>query len=283
MSTTVKERQYQLGLLGSGGTLAELVAASLRTLRHYLDESADKYELCFSGGKDSITIKRLADMAGVPYEARYRVTTIDPPPLVRFIREHHPDVIWDHPKVPFFALMPRRGIPMRKGRWCCQEYKETKTTGGRVGILGVRAAESPRRAANWTVFSKHGPGNKPSLAPILHWPDDAVWEFIRSEQLPYCNLYDQGFKRLGCVGCPMAREAGRKMEFARWPRYERLWRQAFDRLWERKAGTLQKRGPNKGKEWMFSAKFRTAREAFDWWLSDASLPKGEDDTCMGLW
>jgi len=279
----MKQREYQLALLGSGCTMKELVKSSIATLRFYLDQSDGLYRLAFSGGKDSVVIKRLAKMSGVPFEAHYNVTTIDPPPLIRFIRKYHSDVVWDRPKRPFFALLPFRGIPMRKGRWCCREFKECKGTKERVGVVGVRAAESPRRAKKWSVFTRHGPGNKPVLAPILHWPDDAVWKFIRSEKIPYCELYDQGFKRLGCVGCPMAREKGRRREFARWPRYERLWRKAFDKLWDRRAGTLQTRGPHKGKEWFFSANFGTAREAFDWWLSDASLPKDKDDNCMGLW
>ncbi len=277
------DREYQLALIGSGVTLKELVESTIKTLRFYLDELEDIYDLAFSGGKDSITIKRLAEMAGVPFKAHYNVTTIDPPELIWFIRKHHPEVKWNRPKHPFFTLLPRRGIPMRKGRWCCKEFKECKGSKDRITIMGIRGAESPRRAKLWKVFTMTGPGGTPALAPILHWPDDAVWEFIRSEGIPYCELYDQGFKRLGCVGCPMARSQGRKMEFARWPRFERLWRKAFDVLWARKAGTPQKRGPNKGKEWMFSAKFKTAREAFDWWLSDKSLPKGEDENCMGLW
>ena len=37
-------------------------------------------------------------MAGVRFNAVYNQTTIDPPELVRFIKTHHADVAWDHPK-----------------------------------------------------------------------------------------------------------------------------------------------------------------------------------------
>jgi phosphoadenosine phosphosulfate reductase len=59
------------------------------------------YYLAFSGGKDSIVIKKLADMAGVKYDAHYNVTTIDPPDLVRFIRKYHQDVIFNYPENRF--------------------------------------------------------------------------------------------------------------------------------------------------------------------------------------
>ena len=44
--------------------------------------------------------------------------------------------------------------------------------------------------------------------------------------VPYCSLYDEGFKRLGCIGCPMASATHRKKQFERWPRYEKLWKDA---------------------------------------------------------
>lgn len=50
------------------------------------------YYVAFSGGKDSVCIKALCDLAGVKYDAHYRVTSIDPPELVQFIKRTYPDV-----------------------------------------------------------------------------------------------------------------------------------------------------------------------------------------------
>ena len=58
------------------------------------------FYLAFSGGKDSCAVKTLCNMAGVKYDAHYNVTTIDPPELVYFIREHHPDVRFELPEMP---------------------------------------------------------------------------------------------------------------------------------------------------------------------------------------
>ena len=57
--------------------------------------------LSFSGGKDSVVILELAKMAGVKFTAYYSVTTIDPPELVRFIIEEHPEVKRILPKKTF--------------------------------------------------------------------------------------------------------------------------------------------------------------------------------------
>ena len=276
----------QTMLPGSGRSLDEKVDRAVKRVRIFeflarrLDPSG--YYLAFSGGKDSVVIKEIVRLAGVRHTSHYNITTIDPPELVRFIREVHPDVKRRRPPRPFFSLMPFRGIPMRKGRWCCREFKECHGLGS-VKIFGIRAAESPRRRKMWKILTVWKTGGW-ALNPILFWSDADVWQFIRERALPYCELYDEGFRRLGCIGCPMAGAHGRRREFARWPGYARQWRRAFGKLWDRRAGTLQKRGPNKGREWMFSAKFQTPEQAFDWWLSDRSLPQDPDDGCaMGLW
>lgn len=51
-------------------------------------EPEDGYYLAFSGGKDSVVIKRLAEMANVKFDAHYNITSVDPPELVKFIKRH---------------------------------------------------------------------------------------------------------------------------------------------------------------------------------------------------
>lgn len=228
-------------------------------------DGGDPYYGCFSGGKDSVVIKQLALEAGVACQWHYNNTTIDPPELLRFIKAYHPDVTWVPPKHGnFFHRAAQKGFPTRRARWCCQEYKEGQTPAGRVAIFGVRAQESPRRAKSWKPTTMHTRTHSWVVSPILRWTEDDVWAFIHSRALPYCSLYDEGFKRLGCIGCPMAREASRRREFARWPKYEAAWRRMFHRVWARRSGSLQRNG----KVWFGDVYFRNADEMFEWWLSD---------------
>ena len=57
-------------------------------------EPPEGYYLAFSGGKDSVAVKALADMAKVKYDAHYAVTSVDPPELIHFVKKEHPDVIF---------------------------------------------------------------------------------------------------------------------------------------------------------------------------------------------
>lgn len=116
-------------------------------------EPPEGYYLCFSGGKDSVVIKALADMAGVKYDAHYAVASVDPPELVRFIKEKHPEVIFDYPRdkdgniVTMWNLIPRKSMPpTRIVRYCCAYLKENNGNGkGRLKVTGVRWDESTRR------------------------------------------------------------------------------------------------------------------------------------------
>jgi phosphoadenosine phosphosulfate reductase len=249
--------------------LDDLVRESIELLREH--EPPDGYHLAFSGGKDSVVIKHLADRAGVRYRAHYAVTTIDPPELFRFIRSSHPDVVCDRPRHgSFFRRMETvKGFPTRRARWCCDEYKETNAPKGARMVMGIRAEESAARSARWSSISVHRRTGELCVMPIFGWASDELWEYIRGEAVPYCSLYDEGFHRLGCIGCPMAREAGRRQEFARWPAYERRWKLAFARIWDRKAGTTQR----DGREWFGSARFQRWQDLWEWWLSDRPLPE----------
>lgn len=70
--------------------------------------------------------------------------------------------------------------------------------------------------------------NKTLVNPIIDWTDQDVWEFIRHYGVPYCSLYDEGFLRLGCVGCPLGGFRSMKKEFARWPHFKKFYIRAFD-------------------------------------------------------
>ncbi len=258
-------------------SLEAYVADAVKLLRATEPKDGTAFYGCFSGGKDSCVIKEVARLAGVRVYWHYNVTTLDPPELTRFIRREHPDVVWERPECNFFTYAVRynKGFPTRKCRWCCEHFKERKNPRGARLILGVRAAESPRRKKSWTQVSYHEKTQTTAICPILGWSGEMVWEFIKSRNLPYCELYDQGFDRLGCIGCPMATKRITQMEFDRWPGYERKWKELFKYIFERRSGTLQR----DGRIWFGDRYFSSSEEMFDWWLSRKGLPKVE---CQGL-
>jgi len=268
-----KQSHYQGDLPGFGVSFDQKIDDAIGLIREYessaIEYSEQGYFLAFSGGKDSIVIHDLAVRAGVKFKAHYSVTTIDPPELTKFIRRNYPDVVWLRQPMPMLRMVEKKGLPTRHLRWCCQKYKEQGGSGV-VKILGVRAAESPRRARQWehvTAWKKGGW----CVNPILTWSDTDVWRYIERQKLLYCALYDEGRKRIGCVGCPMA---NRKKDFERWPHFEKLWRKAVERRWVYRLA----QGGDLPKQYQ---QFKDSGEWFEWWMSNQTMPD-KNDCQMGL-
>ena len=185
-------------------------------------------ELSYSAGKDSDVILELAKMAGIPYRAIYKNTTIDPPGTIAHAREVGAEVI--HPEKTFFQLISERGFPSRFRRFCCSELKEYKICDR--AIQGIRRSESRKRAERYKepeMCRVYSAKEKVKVyLPILEWTNDDVTEFIKERNIKCHPLYyrDGEFdvsKRLGCVGCPLASKKKRIQEFKENPKMLKAW------------------------------------------------------------
>ena len=78
------------------------------------------------------------------------------------------------------------------------------------------------------------------ISPIILWTERDVWEFLNQVvQVAHCELYDEGWRRLGCICCPMSSAKHRRMEELRWPHVKRNWIKAIKAI--RNGGDIQKR------------------------------------------
>lgn len=80
--------------------------------------------------------------------------------------------------------------------------------------------------------------------PIVDWDDSDVWEFLNSNNIPHCCLYDEGFKRLGCIGCPLSGSKNMERDFERWPKYKEMYIRAFQRMIDNHPGQIRILDPN---------------------------------------
>ena len=228
-------------------------------------EPPEGYYLAFSGGKDSIVLKHLSDKAGVKYDAHYSVTTIDPPDLIYFIRKHYPDVIWDRPKEPFLKMLSHKGLPLRQARWCCELYKENGGE-GRLVLTGIRWRESNNRSKRKMTEHCLKDKSKRLLHPIIDWTADDIWQYIRENKLPYCKLYDEGWRRIGCLFCPMQSSEEKHKQVILYPAIAR----AFERAMQQLKDLRKRQGRPSCDEWT------TGKEMFEWYISGKGKSTGNE-------
>lgn len=251
------------------------VATIQRAARLAKNYTGKPLVVAFSGGKDSQTVYHLAEAAGVEFEAVYSATTIDPPEVVRFIKTHYPMVRFHVPKTSFWRLVEKtRMLPTRRTRYCCSVLKEA-TSPGRVTLTGVRREESARRANRQVLdinkkprqfdeFERRdkidvqcfgGGKEKITVNPILDWTEADVWQYLNDVvNVPHCELYDKGRRRVGCLFCPMKSYREIVDDMKRYPHQ-------FERLKETvaKIAESSKLFPNDPKAFL------------EWWLSDKSV------------
>lgn len=202
------------------------------------------YFLAFSGGKDSIAIMKLCDLAGVKYDAYYSITTIDPPEILKFIRFNYPKVEWLRPKENFYKLVERKSPPLIKSRWCCDYLKEKAGIEIKksypLHITGIRAEESGARARRPRFDIHHKIPTTMNIKPIFNWTEGDVWSFIEDMGLSYPSLYDEGFGRIGCVICPFIMHKNQtklNKHRDRWPAMYRAFENACRKWYENKEST----------------------------------------------
>ena len=199
----------------------------------------------------------------------------------------------DGTNTTMWSLIEKKCIPpTRIIRYCCAELKENSTP-NRFCALGVRAAESTKRQGRDTFSTRGGSyasaiffslshalevhqesqeiqddawdctliknmkEHKDTIVnPIYEWSDSDIWEYIRKNNMKVNPLYEMGYTRVGCIGCPLAPYHQRKKEFNDFPKYKQLYINAFDKAIKNR----RKRG--------LKEIWKNGQEMYDWWLEE---------------
>lgn len=211
---------------------------------------------------------------------------------VRINRSHDRD---GKPVTMWNLIVRKGTPPLRISRYCCSELKEPNgvgkivVTGVRwaessrrkeqsdvVKILGKpKATErlAEELGADYRVTKMGGivlnddndinrrmvehcyRTRKTMVNPIVDWTDEDVWEFLHYYGCKSNPLYECGYKRIGCIGCPMAGKQQRLFEFERYPAYKKAYIRAFDKMLEKRCAD--------GKDTIWES----GEEVFDWWIN----------------
>ena len=199
-----------------------------------------------------------------------------------------------------WQLMRRKKIPpLRKVRYCCEHLKERPVPqqGRAILSLGVRKYESVGRrkkrdeleivsdkkrgdsiimpfdnSEKRRIFETCYQDNQRRINPLAYWTDSDIWSYSKDVGLEQCGLYNEGFERLGCIGCPMARRVGREQEFRRWPKFKAQYLRTFGHMLEdrRTLGLPVLDFASTPEQW------------FEWWLNDKAADKA-DGNQLTLW
>lgn len=199
------------------------------------------------------------------------------------------------PKTMWNLIVKKHMPPTRLVRYCCSELKEAggkgrvkitgvrwaesnsrKNSAGVVKIIGKPVTVEKKAEELGAEYDKTKSGGlvmnsdndsarrlvehcyrttSTMINPIVDWTDEEVWEFLDYYGCRSNPLYECGFKRIGCVGCPMAGAEGMKKEFAIYPKYKEAYIRSFDRM-------IAER-PNKE-----NLSWQSGLDVFKWWIGE---------------
>ncbi len=200
--------------------IAQKLEASLKSTLALLEEfSPERSAVAWTGGKDStlalfIWRKALAIYQGLTEEDLRAEKTV---------RALNLDTGLKFPEIIAFrdSLAAELGLDLhiaRPGRdaaaippaldklACCRArkveplQKALESQGVRLLLTGVRADESPARLGRPAAEEYENPPHR-RVYPILDFTEMDVWAAHQLLKIPYCSLYNQGYRSLGCQPC----------------------------------------------------------------------------------
>lgn len=108
-------------------------------------------------------------------------------------------------------------IEMR--RECCRIRKVEPLgralAGNKAWITGQRRAQSSTRS-DLAVQEDDPAHGLVKFNPLADWSEEDVWHYIRTNNVPYNALHDQGFPSIGCAPCTRAIGPGEDVRAGRW-------------------------------------------------------------------
>ena len=112
-----------------------------------------------------------------------------------------------------------------------------------------------------TLIKRMKEHNDVIVTPIYYWSDEDIWKYINFNNIEVNPLYQRGYKRVGCIGCPMATYKQVMKEFKDYPTYKQAYIKAFDRMLEvRKAHGKCNENKNDFHRWI------DGNDVFEWWI-----------------
>lgn len=94
-----------------------------------------------------------------------------------------------------------------------------------------------------------------TLNPIVDWTESDVWEFLTHYGCKANPLYQCGYGRIGCIGCPLGGYASMRRELNIYPKFKQMYIHAFDKMIEERS--------NKGK----TTQWKDGEEVLNWWTN----------------
>ncbi len=138
------------------------------------------------------------------YQNNIRVYYPDADAVADFVAQEGVNAFYNSPALRKSCCTLRKVVPLKRA-----------LAGHDAWVTGLRREQSVTRntlsATSWD--SDNG---LQKINPLVDWSEQDVWDYIRSHELPYNALHDQGYPSIGCAPCTRAIAVGEDVRAGRW-------------------------------------------------------------------
>lgn len=144
------------------------------------------------------------DATRVRYGLQVEVLSPDAAELEAMIRLHGTNLFYRSIEGRRLCCQVRKVHPLRRklvqlDAWISGLRRQQATTRGEV------------RRVEWDAAN-----GLLKINPLADWTTDEVWNYVRTHEVPYNRLHDQGYPSIGCAPCTRAVAEGEDIRAGRW-------------------------------------------------------------------
>jgi len=146
-------------------------------------------------------IDRIRDRYGI----RTEVFLPDMRVVEQMVTRHGSNLFYRDVNLRLLCCQVRKVLPLRRALMNFDAW-----------VTGLRRDQWATRSNIRKIEIDHDHGGIVKFAPLADWTEEEVWDYIRANDVPYNELYDKGYKSVGCGPCTRAVAAGDDPRSGRW-------------------------------------------------------------------
>ncbi len=188
--------------------LNQKISLSVEIIKEAYDRFGEKIGIAFTGGKDSSVLLHLVRNAfdgQIPFKIFTIETSVEFQEIRDFIEKLKKE--WNFDLLVYTNTEALKTISIAEDKQNCCSLLKTVPIKNAVKELhlkalmtGIRKDENESRA-NEKYFSKREAPHHYRVHPILHFTESDIWDYIKLNNIPYCPLYEQGYRSIDCKPC----------------------------------------------------------------------------------
>lgn len=197
--------KYFLGRFGKGIALSSSLSIEDQALTDMMLKIDPRVRIfTLDTGRLFPETYQLIDRTNERYKIRMEVFCPQAEDLQRFVHEQGINAFYES---------------IEKRHACCQIRKLEPLNRAFQGldswVCGLRRSQSiTRNDMRMVEWDKRHALLK--INPLIGWSEEQVWEYIKTNHVPYNKLHDRGYPSIGCEPCTRAVKPGEDIRSGRW-------------------------------------------------------------------